>query len=130
MGFAVARAAHEAGAQVTLVSGPVGLATPRGVARVNVQSARDMRDAVMSRVQANEVFIAVAAVADYRPAEIAQQKIKRSRELPALEPSNPIRTFWPKSRRCRVRRTVSVSRLRARTSKPMRRPNAPPRTFR
>ncbi len=90
MGFAVARAAHEAGAQVTLVSGPVGLATPRGVARVDVQSARDMRDAVMSRVQANEVFIAVAAVADYRPAEIAQQKIKRSRELRTLTlESNP-----------------------------------------
>jgi phosphopantothenoylcysteine decarboxylase/phosphopantothenate--cysteine ligase len=90
MGFALARAAHEAGAQVTLVSGPVGLATPRGVARVDVQSARDMRDAVMSRVQANEVFIAVAAVADYRPAEIAQQKIKRSRELRTLTlESNP-----------------------------------------
>jgi phosphopantothenoylcysteine decarboxylase/phosphopantothenate--cysteine ligase len=90
MGFALARAAHEAGAQVTLVSGPVGLATPRGVARVDVQSARDMRDAVMSRVQDNEVFIAVAAVADYRPADVAQQKIKRSRELRTLTlESNP-----------------------------------------
>ena len=84
MGFALARAAHEAGAQVTLVSGPVGLATPRGVARVDVQSARDMREAVMSRAPGSDVFIAVAAVADYRPAEISQQKIKRSRELRTL----------------------------------------------
>ena len=84
MGFALARAAHEAGALVTLVSGPVSLATPRGVARVDVQSARDMREAVMSRVQGCDVFIAVAAVADYRPAEVSQQKIKRSRELRTL----------------------------------------------
>lgn len=84
MGFALARAAHEAGAQVTLVSGPVSLATPRGVARVDVLSARDMREAVMSRVRGSDVFIAVAAVADYRPAEISQQKIKRSRELRTL----------------------------------------------
>ncbi|MBK7665303.1 MAG: bifunctional phosphopantothenoylcysteine decarboxylase/phosphopantothenate--cysteine ligase CoaBC [Sterolibacteriaceae bacterium] len=84
MGFALARAAHEAGALVTLVSGPVSLSTPRGVARVDVQSARDMREAVMSRVQGSDVFIAVAAVADYRPAEMSQQKIKRSRELRTL----------------------------------------------
>lgn len=84
MGFALARAAHEAGAQVTLVSGPVSLATPRGVARVDVQSARDMREAVMSRVSGSDIFIGVAAVADYRPAEISQQKIKKSRELRTL----------------------------------------------
>lgn len=80
MGFALARAAHEAGAQVTLVSGPVSLATPRGVVRIDVRSARDMRDAVMARVAGCDVFIAVAAVADYRPAEVAPQKIKRTRE--------------------------------------------------
>lgn len=92
MGFALARAAHEAGALVTLVTGPVSLATPRGVVRVDVQSARDMREAVMSRVQGADVFIAVAAVSDYRPAGVSQQKIKRSRELRtlALEPNPDI----------------------------------------
>lgn len=84
MGFALARAAHEAGAQVTLVSGPVALATPRGVVRVDVRTAREMRDAVMSRVAGCDVFIAVAAVADYRPADVSQQKIKRSREQRTL----------------------------------------------
>jgi len=84
MGYALARAAREAGAAVTLVSGPVALATPRGVGRVDVQTACDMRDAVMARVGDNDIFIAVAAVADYRPAQVAEQKIKKSRESRAL----------------------------------------------
>jgi len=77
MGFALARAAHEAGANVTLVAGPVSLATPRGVARINVRSAREMGAAVAQQVDAATVFIACAAVADWRPAVAADQKIKK-----------------------------------------------------
>ena len=77
MGFAIARAAHEAGAQVTLVAGPVSLATPRGVARVDVKSARQMLDATLAEAPTADVFIATAAVADWRPATEAGQKIKK-----------------------------------------------------
>ena len=68
MGFAIARAAHEAGAEVTLIAGPVALATPRGVLRVDVKSARDMLAATLAEVPAADVFIATAAVADWRVA--------------------------------------------------------------
>lgn len=86
MGFAVARAAHEAGAEVTLVAGPVSLPTPRGVTRVDVQSAQQMFDAVSARADGATVFIATAAVADWRPATAAMQKIKKdgSGEAPQL----------------------------------------------
>ncbi|QIM52459.1 bifunctional phosphopantothenoylcysteine decarboxylase/phosphopantothenate--cysteine ligase CoaBC [Hydrogenophaga crocea] len=86
MGFAIARAAREAGAQVTLVAGPVALPTPRGVQRVNVQSALDMQRAVQASADAADVFIAAAAVADWRPATEAGQKIKKdgSGAVPAL----------------------------------------------
>ncbi|MFN4118383.1 bifunctional phosphopantothenoylcysteine decarboxylase/phosphopantothenate--cysteine ligase CoaBC [Acidovorax sp.] len=77
MGFHIARAAREAGAEVTLVAGPVHLPTPRGVRRVNVQSARQMLAAVEQHVNAASVFIATAAVADWRPAQAAEQKIKK-----------------------------------------------------
>ncbi len=77
MGFAIARAAREAGADVTLVAGPVSLATPRGVRRVDVRSAREMGMAVAQQVDAATVFIACAAVADWRPAVAADQKIKK-----------------------------------------------------
>ena len=77
MGFAIARAAREAGADVTLVAGPVSLATPRGVTRINVRSAREMGTAVAQQVDAATVFIACAAVADWRPAVAADQKIKK-----------------------------------------------------
>jgi phosphopantothenoylcysteine decarboxylase/phosphopantothenate--cysteine ligase len=77
MGFAIARAAREAGADVTLVAGPVSLATPRGVRRVDVRSAQDMQRAVEAEVSAATVFIATAAVADWRPANPAEQKIKK-----------------------------------------------------
>jgi phosphopantothenoylcysteine decarboxylase/phosphopantothenate--cysteine ligase len=77
MGFAIARAARMAGAQVTLVAGPVHLPTPRGVERVNVQSARQMLDAVAQHVGAAQVFISTAAVADWRPANSVDQKIKK-----------------------------------------------------
>ena len=77
MGFAVARAAAEAGAQVTLVAGPVHLETPRGVRRIDVQSAQQMFDAVLPLAAMHEVFVATAAVADWRPAVTTDQKIKK-----------------------------------------------------
>jgi len=78
MGFAVAQAAAEAGAQVTLVAGPTSLATPAGATRVDVKSAREMADAVLARVHDADVFVAVAAVADYTPAKVSERKIKKS----------------------------------------------------
>ncbi|MCP5273229.1 MAG: bifunctional phosphopantothenoylcysteine decarboxylase/phosphopantothenate--cysteine ligase CoaBC [Burkholderiaceae bacterium] len=77
MGFAIARAAQEAGAQVTLVAGPVHLPTPRHVARIDVQSARQMFDAVLPAAPAHDVFVATAAVADWRPAAENAHKIKK-----------------------------------------------------
>ncbi len=77
MGFAIARAAHEAGAVVTLVAGPVHLSTPRGVQRVDVRSALDMQAAVATHVNAASVFVATAAVADWRVADVVGQKIKK-----------------------------------------------------
>ena len=87
MGFAIARAAREAGAEVTLIAGPVHLPTPRGVERINVQSAQNMLESVMQRAQAATIFIATAAVADWRPAAQAEQKIKKdgSGQMPVLE---------------------------------------------
>ncbi len=77
MGFAIARAAQEAGAEVTLVAGPVHLPTPWGVKRVNVQSALQMQAAVQAEVDRTTIFVAAAAVADWRPASAADQKIKK-----------------------------------------------------
>ncbi len=77
MGFAIARAARLAGAEVTLVAGPVSLATPLGVKRVDVRSARQMLDAVQKQVDAADVFISTAAVADWRPSNSADEKIKK-----------------------------------------------------
>ena len=77
MGFAIARAAAEAGARVTLVAGPVHLVTPRGVARIDVQSAAQMLDAVMPQAPLHEIFVAAAAVADWRPAQTTSSKIKK-----------------------------------------------------
>ena len=77
MGFAIARAAAEAGARVTLVAGPVSLPTPRGVARIDVRSALQMHGAVMPLAASHDVFVATAAVADWRPASAAAQKIKK-----------------------------------------------------
>lgn len=79
MGYAVAQAANEAGAEVCLVSGPTCLAAPAGVRRIDVQSAAEMRDAVLRELP-SDVFIAVAAVADYRVETAATQKIKKSGE--------------------------------------------------
>ena len=77
MGFAIARAAQEAGAEVTLVCGPVSQTTPRGVKRIDVVSALDMHTAVMANIAEKAVFIGVAAVADYRPQALAEHKIKK-----------------------------------------------------
>ena len=77
MGFAIARAARQAGALVTLVAGPVNLGTPRGVRRVDVRSAIDMLSAVQREVPQAQIFIATAAVADWRPDTAADQKIKK-----------------------------------------------------
>ncbi|MFL6663402.1 MAG: bifunctional phosphopantothenoylcysteine decarboxylase/phosphopantothenate--cysteine ligase CoaBC [Rhizobacter sp.] len=87
MGFAIARAAAEAGARVTLVAGAVHLPTPRGVRRIDVVSAQQMFDAVMPEARRHEVFIATAAVADWRPAAAAEEKIKKgaARRAPAFE---------------------------------------------
>lgn len=86
MGFAIAAAAKAAGAEVTLVAGPVHLPTPRGVQRINVKSALQMLDAVQAHVGHASIFIATAAVADWRPASAADQKIKKDGpgEVPAL----------------------------------------------
>lgn len=78
MGFAVAAAGAAHGADVTLISGPVALATPSGVTRVDVRSAREMREAVLARAMENDVFISAAAVGDYRPQTVSAQKIKRT----------------------------------------------------
>ena len=87
MGFAIARAASEAGAQVTLVAGPVHLDTPRGVQRRDVQTARQMFDLVLEAAPRHDVFIATAAVADWRPAQLSEQKIKKngSKVAPSFE---------------------------------------------
>jgi phosphopantothenoylcysteine decarboxylase / phosphopantothenate---cysteine ligase len=77
MGFAVARAAAEAGAKVTLVAGPVALDTPAGVTRIDVRSARQMHDAVLPLAASHDVFVATAAVADWRPVDAAEHKIKK-----------------------------------------------------
>jgi len=78
MGFAIARAAREAGAEVTLVAGPVHLPTPRGVTRIDVQSAQQMLDAVLPLATSHDLFIATAAVADWRPAQLAEHKLKKN----------------------------------------------------
>ena len=78
MGFALAAAAAEQGAEVTLIAGPVNLPTPAGVTRIDVESALQMQAAVQQLVAGQQIFIGCAAVADYRPEVIAEQKIKKS----------------------------------------------------
>ena len=90
MGFAVARAACEAGADVTLVAGPVSLMTPAGVERVDVRSALQMRKVALDLASKADVFVSVAAVADYRPLEVADQKIKKGQSERSIQlVSNP-----------------------------------------
>ena len=86
MGFAIAQAAREAGAEVTLIAGPVSLPTPRGVTRLDVKSAQDMQLALDCVASNATIFVAAAAVADWRPAAVADQKIKKTAagQAPAL----------------------------------------------
>jgi phosphopantothenoylcysteine decarboxylase/phosphopantothenate--cysteine ligase len=82
MGFAVAAAARDAGADVTLVAGPVSLPTPAGVTRVDVRSARQMHEAVMTAVRGADIYIGAAAVGDYRPVDLADHKLKKADGAP------------------------------------------------
>ena len=101
MGFAVARAAREAGARVTLVSGPVTLATPAGVERIDVRSAGQMFEAVKAAIPGQDVFVSVAAVADWRVKKPSKQKIKKvNGRAPVLEfEQNPDILAWVAARR-------------------------------
>ena len=87
MGFAIARAAHEAGAEVTIVAGPVQLPTPRGVRRIDVTTAQQMHDAVLPLAPRHGVFVATAAVADWRPEAPAHAKVKKQggQSAPSIE---------------------------------------------
>jgi len=85
MGYAVAQAALEAGAEVTLVSGPTALTPPAGAAVVPVTSSQDMLEAVQARVDGADIFVAVAAVADYRVRQASERKIKKSDQSLTLE---------------------------------------------
>ncbi|MDR9432565.1 MAG: bifunctional phosphopantothenoylcysteine decarboxylase/phosphopantothenate--cysteine ligase CoaBC [Spiribacter sp.] len=84
MGFAIAAAAVAAGAHVTLIAGPTHLATPAGCTRINVETAAEMHTAVMAHAPRSEVFIAAAAVADYRIEQVADQKMKKGQTAPTL----------------------------------------------
>ena len=124
MGFAIARAAREAGAEVTLVAGPGDLPTPRGVQRIDVQSAQEMLEATLRQAAAADVFVATAAVADWRPAPHSEQKIKKDgRASRRSSPSSRTPTSWPRSRSRReprrARCSASALRPRAKTSRAM-----------
>jgi phosphopantothenoylcysteine decarboxylase/phosphopantothenate--cysteine ligase len=84
MGFALARAAREAGAKVTMVAGPTSLATPRGVRRIDVQTAQQMFDEVLAYVDHAQIFVSVAAVADWRVANVSASKLKKARGAPPV----------------------------------------------
>lgn len=85
MGYAVAQAAMEAGANVTLISGPTALPDPERVRTLRVESAQEMHDAVHAQIADADIFIGVAAVADYRPTQMAEDKIKKTQEKMTLE---------------------------------------------
>ena len=85
MGYALAEAAVEAGARVTLISGPVAIAAPERVELIRVDSARQMLDAAQAHLGSCDLFIAAAAVADYRPASVAEQKIKKNNDQMTIE---------------------------------------------
>ncbi|OEZ47335.1 coenzyme A biosynthesis bifunctional protein CoaBC [Janthinobacterium sp. MP5059B] len=97
MGYAVARAAREAGAEVLLISGPTALDAPFGVRRIDVQSAQQMHDAVLAHVDGQHVFVAVAAVADWRVANASDQKMKKQADgsVPELQFVQKIPTSLP-----------------------------------
>jgi phosphopantothenoylcysteine decarboxylase/phosphopantothenate--cysteine ligase len=78
MGYAIAEAASDAGYEVTLISGPVSLSPPTGIETISIDSAQDMYEAVMTQIKNTDIFISTAAVADYRPAKQAEQKLKKT----------------------------------------------------
>jgi phosphopantothenoylcysteine decarboxylase/phosphopantothenate--cysteine ligase len=84
MGYAVAEAARDAGAEVVIVSGPVNVPTPRGIRRIDVETAAQMMDAVQAELADTDIFIAAAAVSDYRAREVATHKIKKTSDEVAL----------------------------------------------
>ncbi len=85
MGFAVAQAAAERGHAVTLVAGPVSLATPQGVVRVDVVSARDMLAAIRRLLPDQDALVMSAAVADWRPRQVSETKLKKAAMAPVIE---------------------------------------------
>jgi phosphopantothenoylcysteine decarboxylase/phosphopantothenate--cysteine ligase len=85
MGFALARAAADAGAQVTLIAGPVNLPTPPRVERVDVETTEQMCEAALARIEDKDIYIGAAAISDYRPRSVAVQKIKKSDDTFVLE---------------------------------------------
>ncbi|MCU7918641.1 MAG: bifunctional phosphopantothenoylcysteine decarboxylase/phosphopantothenate--cysteine ligase CoaBC [Candidatus Thiodiazotropha sp. (ex Epidulcina cf. delphinae)] len=85
MGYALAESLRDLGASVILVSGPVSLAMPRGIECIRVETAEQMRSSVLARVEACDIFVGVAAVADYRPRQSASEKIKKHKEIMTLE---------------------------------------------
>ena len=85
MGYSIARAAAEMGAEVTLISGPASLPSPENATLINVTSARDMLNAVLEQVKGQDIFISVAAVSDYRPAKPSMQKIKKDADTLSVE---------------------------------------------
>ncbi len=85
MGYSIAEAAVEMGAEVTLVSGPTHLSAPEAAQTIQVTSAEEMLNAVMTNIEAQDIFIAVAAVADYRPAKVSEQKIKKTDESLSID---------------------------------------------
>ncbi|OEE76403.1 bifunctional phosphopantothenoylcysteine decarboxylase/phosphopantothenate--cysteine ligase CoaBC [Vibrio genomosp. F6] len=84
MGYAIAQSAAEQGAKVTLISGPVSLSTPTNVDRINVSSAQQMHDAALKHATSHDVFISCAAVADYRPVQVADQKLKKTDDVDSM----------------------------------------------
>jgi phosphopantothenoylcysteine decarboxylase/phosphopantothenate--cysteine ligase len=106
MGFAIARAAQEAGAEVTLVAGPVHLDTPAGVRRIDVRTAQQMHDAVLPLAGQHDIFVATAAVADWRPAGFSDAKIKKQADRAA-----PVRgLMWGLGRSAVVSGSISSAR--------------------
>lgn len=85
MGFAVSRAAADAGALVTLIAGPVSLTTPKGVARVDVESATDMYETAMDRISETDIYVGAAAISDYCPAQTVAKKIKKTADTFTLK---------------------------------------------
>ena len=85
MGFALAKAAIAAGAETVLIAGPVHLSTPEGAERININTALEMYEASLDRAASADIFIATAAVADYRPQQVAEQKIKKSAEKISID---------------------------------------------